>query len=250
MFSKQTIAALVAEFVGTMVLALSVLSIVNSQLGVAFFVALGAGLALLLMVFSIGNISGAHINPAVSFGFWTIRKISTVKMVLYIVFQMLGGLAALYLFQYLAGSDLPAGQVKGYDSQIMVAEVVGTAVFTFGIAAAVLSKLNAGAKAAAIGGSLTLGIIIASVASPAFLNPAVSLANNSLTWETASNFALGPILGGIIGFNLYTLLFSASTSQVSETVAKTKPVVVEAKVATASKTSTQKSAKKSTPKKK
>lgn len=229
MFSKQHVAALVGEFVGTAVLALAVLSVVNSQLGVAFFVALGAGLALLLMVFSLGRVSGTHLNPAVTVGFWSVRQISTIKAITYIAVQMLGGYAAFALFSYLSGAEGWTNRATGYDSQVLVAEVLGTAVFTFGIAAAVANNLQIGAKAAAIGGSLTLAIIIASVASPAFLNPAVALANQS--WEL-STFVLGPVLGAIIGFNLYTLLFSVATAPV-----KAPKVKVEKKPAPKAKSS-------------
>lgn len=207
MLTKQHAAALTGEFVGTMVLAMAVLAMVNSQIPFVFFIALAAGLALTMMVFAIGRISGSHINPAVTIGLWTVREITTIRALSYIFAQMFGGFFALVTFNFLVGRDSMAVQVPDFSEQVLVAEVIGTAVFTFGIAAAIARKLKVGAQAAVIGGSLALGIFIASVASPAYLNPAVSLANQTINWS----FVLGPILGSVIGFNLYTLLVSAAT---------------------------------------
>lgn len=205
MFTKQKVATLVAEFLGTAILALTVLAVSTSNIGIGYFVSFGAGLAMLLMVFAIGNVSGAVINPAIALGLWTVRKLSTIQTVLYIAVQLLGGLAAYALFSYLTEKSWAnAGE---YDTKILVAEVVGTAVFAFGIAAAIFQKLDDAAKALTIGGSLTLGIMMASVASSGFLNPAVALGTHSWVWGT---YVLGPVLGAVIGFNLYNLLFASS----------------------------------------
>lgn len=243
MFTRQKVAALVAEFVGTAVLVLTVLSISTSNIGIGYFVSFGAGLTLLLMVLAIGNISGAVLNPAVALGLWTVRKLSTYQTVVYIAVQMLGGLAAYTLFKYLTGQALGEGSGE-FDAQILVAEVVGTAVFTFGIAAAVFQRLEGASKALVIGGSLSLGIMVASSASAAFLNPAVALGAQSLVLGT---YVLGPVLGAIIGFNLYNLLFAATnktsvvakaerSSVVAEPAVKAKPAPKKAKKAPAKKT--------------
>jgi glycerol uptake facilitator-like aquaporin len=237
MFTKQHIAALTGEFIGTAVLVLTVLALVNSQIPFVFFIAIAAGLALGMMVLTLGRISGLHFNPAVSIGLWTVREISTLRMLFYIIAQLFGALAALSLFNYLLGRDSWTLQTPTFDAQVLVAEVVGTAVFTLGIAAAVAQKFTGGAKAAVIGGSLTVGIFIASVASPAFLNPAVALANQTINWA----FILGPILGSVIGFNLYTLMISAATSPV--TVQQPRKQTVAAKT-------TSPASRESTPKKK
>lgn len=217
MLTKQRVAMLVAEFLGTAILTLTVLSISTSNIGIGYFVSFGAGLTLLLMVFAIGGISGAHINPAVTIGMWTIRQIRTYKAILYIAAQLLGGFAAYALFSYMTGKDW---ENKGeYDTKLLVSEVVGTAIFTMGIAAAVFQKLEGLTKALVIGGSLTLGIMVASAASSAFLNPAVALGAQSWGWGT---YVIGPVLGGIIGFNVYNLLF-ASSYKTSVVAAAEKP---------------------------
>lgn len=241
MFTKQKVATLVAEFLGTAILALTVLAVSTSNIGIGYFVSFGAGLAMLLMVFAIGNVSGAVINPAIALGLWTVRKLSTIQTVLYIAVQLLGGLAAYALFSYL--TDKSWANAGEYDTKILVAEVVGTAVFAFGIAAAIFQKLDDAAKALTIGGSLTLGIMMASVASSGFLNPAVALGAHSWVWGT---YVLGPVLGAVIGFNLYNLLFASSNtpsvvakaekaSIVAAPVAKTKAKPAARKKTTAKK---------------
>lgn len=233
MFTKQKVAMLVAEFLGTAILTLTVLAISTSNIGIGYFVSFGAGLALLLMVFAIGGVSGAVINPALTLGLWSVRKLQTTQALLYIVVQLLGGLLAFVLFAYMTDlGDQLSSRTFDFDTKVMVAEVVGTAVFAFGVAAALYNKLEGGVKAALIGGSLTLGIMIASATATAgYLNPAVALGAQAWEW---GNFVLGPILGAVIGFNLYNLLFIANQ--------KTAAVKVSApaKVKSATKTSKKK----------
>jgi glycerol uptake facilitator-like aquaporin len=195
---------LVAEFFGTAVLTLSVLAVMRSQIGIGYFVAIAVGLTLSLLVLTIGSTSGAHVNPAVTIGMWTVRKIATMQAVAYIAAQMLGGLAAWRLYEYLVNRTLPNIAEKTFDWRVLVAEVVGTFVLTFGIAAAVYQGQKGLRQATTVGGSLFLGILIATVASNGILNPAVALGVQS--WSRA--YVFGPIIGAIIGFNLYALLFA------------------------------------------
>lgn len=245
MFSKQKIAMLVAEFFGTAFLALTVLAVSTSNIGIGYFVSFAAGLTLILMVLAIGGISGAHINPAVTIGLWTVRQIETSRAILYIAAQLLGGYAAYWLFGYMTGNYFESKTLE-YDTKILVAEALGAAIFTFGIGAAVYQKLTGITKALVIGGSLTAGIIVASVASAAYLNPAIALAGMSWQWGT---YVLGPVLGGIIGINVYNLLFAASLSDTKKTVATTaatpaKKPAAKTKKATARKKPAAKTSKK------
>src|SRR5690606_27786993 len=124
-------------------------------------------------------------------------------------------------------------------------------VFTFVFAAAVYQSLEDGKKAALIGGGLFLGIIAASLASNAVLNPAIALGNQS--WSRA--YIFGPIIGGVIGFNLYVLLFApvsslvpsrakatTTTTKVTTTTVTKKPAAK--KPATRKKTTTTRTRKK------
>jgi aquaporin Z len=214
-FGKKELAAYVAEFLGTGVLTLLVLSVQRSTIGVPFFVALAAGLAVIVMSFAVAGTSGGYFNPALTIGMWTARKLSSVSAVLYIAAQLLAGFAAFHLYTYFVNNKLQA--VGGhYSGRILAAEAVGTGIFAFGWAAAVYQRFSASVAASVAGLSLTVGIIAASSAAIGVLNPAVALGINAWVWGT---YVLGPIVGAVIGVNLYSMLFAGTTAPASKAVA-------------------------------
>lgn len=203
MFRKNKLAMLVGEFLGTAALTLMVLSISHSQLSLAYFIATAAGLVIALMTLALAGISGAVFNPAMTIGLWTVRKLRTLQAVSYIIVQLAGGAVAWQLFEYL--TKLSGVHNTGtYSARILVAEVIGAFVFAFVWAAAIYQRFALFNKAVAIGGSFTAGSLIASLGSAGILNPAVALGLHQWAWGT---YVLGPILGAVIGFNLYNLLF-------------------------------------------
>ncbi|HVX58478.1 MAG TPA: aquaporin [Candidatus Saccharimonadales bacterium] len=204
MFSRQKVAALVGEFLGAGVLTLLILSVQRSTIGVPFFVAIAAGLAVATMSFAVGGISGGHFNPAITLGFWTARRVTTIRAILYIAVQLLGAWVAYLLYTYFVNNTLP--NIGGhYSGRIMVAEMVGTGLFGFGFAATLYNGFNRVTTACLCGLALVVGIIAASSASLALLNPAVALGARAWVWGT---YVLGPVVGGIVGINLYALLFT------------------------------------------
>src|SRR6185369_5981999 len=203
MFRKNKLAMLVGEFLGTTALTLIVLAISHSQLSLSYFIATAAGLMVALMTLALAGISGAIFNPAMTIGLWTVRKLRTLQALSYLAVQLLGGAVAWELFVYL--TKLTGVHNTGtYSSRILVAEVVGTFIFAFVWAAAIYQRFPLYAKAAAIGGALTAGSLVASLGSAGILNPAVALGLHQWGWGT---YVLGPVLGAVIGFNLYNLLF-------------------------------------------
>ena len=84
-----------AEALGTFTLALVVALSIVTKFPIATPIL--AGLVLMLFVYSIGHISGAHINPAVTIGLWSIKKIKTNEALAYIVSQFIGAGIALFL---------------------------------------------------------------------------------------------------------------------------------------------------------
>jgi len=203
MFRKNKLAMLVGEFLGTTALTLIVLAISHSQLSLSYFIATAAGLMVALMTLALAGISGAIFNPAMTIGLWTVRKLRTLQALSYLVVQLLGGAVAWELFIYL--TKLTGVHNTGtYSARILVAEVVGTFIFAFVWAAAIYQRFPLYAKAAAIGGALTGGSLVASLGSAGILNPAVALGLHQWGWGT---YVLGPVLGAVIGFNLYNLLF-------------------------------------------
>ena len=208
MITRRNIARVVAEFVGTALLTAIILSVTRSQLPIAYFIALAAGLVVLMTTLVLNGVSGAHLNPVITLGLWSVRRFKTLSAVAYIVAQFAGAYAAYLLFTYFVGQSWP-DPVNDFKAKILVAEAIGAFVFSLGWAAAVYQRMEIGKFAATISVSLVLAMLIASVgtgtAMPGFVNPAVALGLRSFEWGT---YILGPALGAIIGFNLYGLLFA------------------------------------------
>lgn len=218
--SRKRLAPLVAELFGTFILTMTILSVSQSQIGLPYFVAFGAGLAMIMLVFMIGSASGAHVNPAVTFGLWSGRKIGTLKALLYIAVQFMGAAFAWKLYTYLIDGNVTSIASAHWNWRIFTAEAFGAAIFTFGIAAAIYQKYEGAKLAVAIGGSLALGVIVASAvannagASAAggaipggIINPAVALGVQAWSKE----YVLGPLLGGLVGVNLFALMFAGQS---------------------------------------
>lgn len=225
MFGRRKIAMLVAEFLGTGILTLVFLSVQRSTIGVPYFIALAAGLALAMAVYVVGEESGAHLNPAVTLAMWTARKVGTLTGALYIVVQLLGAWAAYGLYTYFVNSSFqPIG--GNYTGRVLVAEAVGALVLGLGWAAVAYRAWLGGAKAAIVGVSYALGIIVAAAAGLGIVNPAVALGTRaweiwgSMGWGT---YVLGPILGTVIAVNLYGLLFAPAAALATEAPAATAP---------------------------
>ena len=232
---RSKIAMVVAEFLGTGILATAVINVARSQIGIGYFVAFSAAIAYVLLTLIFNVTSGGHFNPAVTIGMWTIRKIQTLQAITYIIAQMLGGFAAWRLAQYFTGQKLTNIAGKNFEWKILIAEVIGTFVFTLGISAAVHQRYEGGKLAATFGAAVFAGVVIASLASNATINPAVALANQSFSRA----YILGPIIGSVIGMNLYKYLFAQRAVE-ARSIARTNEVAPSTarRVATTSTTTT------------
>ena len=208
MFGKAKIAALAAEFFGTAVLALVVLSI-SSSLALPFFSAIAAGLTAGIMVLVLGKFSGAHINPVVTLSLWVLKKTQTVQALVYIIAQLLAGVVVLQSAGYLLAQPLERSAAWGVDRRLLVAEALGAFIFAFGVAAAVYQTYAGIKLAAVIGGSLALGILVASIASNGIVNPALAIGLNAFSWA----YVVGPLAGGILGMSVYAALFAPSPAK-------------------------------------
>jgi len=202
--NRAVSAKLGAEFIGTGILAMLILVMANTT-AVSYFIATSAAVTLAAIVMLFGPVSGAHVNPAVTFGMWTARRIGTVKAVGYIVAQALGGLAAWQLYQYFTNHTLPAKTVT-FDTRLFIAEAVGAAIWVFAVAAVVSRGVETTTRAVALGTAVFAAIMIAATASLGFVNPAVALAARS----TSVVYVVGPLVGGLVGYNLYTMLFETA----------------------------------------
>jgi glycerol uptake facilitator-like aquaporin len=202
MLNRLKVAPVVAEFLGTATLVTMALVLIETT-AVSYFIATSLALTLAVIVMLFGSVSGAHVNPAVTFGMWTARRIGTLRAVSYIAAQLLGGLASWQLYQYLVDKDVPAKAVT-FSTRVWLAEAVGAFILTMGITAALTKSFDALQSALVAGAAIFVGIMVASVASSGFINPAIALGLRS--WGTA--YALGPLVGGLVGANLYMMLFA------------------------------------------
>ncbi len=190
----------IAECVGTFTLSFVVL--LSSAYQYVIPTPLLAALVLMLFVYSIGSISGCHMNPAVTIGLWSLKKITLKDSLLYIVSQLVGALLALVLAN-IAGMKL--GGILSIPMQSYLLELLGMGIFTFGIASVVFDEQKSLVSGIIVGGSLLLGISISVLGGAAgILNPAVGLALKN----TQIGYYLAEIGGSVIGFQLYAYLIS------------------------------------------
>ena len=147
-----------AELIGTFILTLVALA-TFTETGPLY-----VGLAVSALVMTIGLVSGAHINPAVTFGLWTMRKLKTVLVPFYWGAQFLGAMLAVIVMNWVASNSLNLnfGHIWSLNWPLLGVELVGTAVFMFGFTAALSHRdLSTGARAVGIGASLMVGLIVA-----------------------------------------------------------------------------------------
>ncbi|MBT4119944.1 MAG: hypothetical protein HOG89_00610 [Candidatus Peribacter sp.] len=172
----------------TLTLAVSLSLLFSFPLSTPVLAALVVG----IFVYTIGGISGAHINPAVTFGMWSIKQINAREAMFYIASQCLGaGLAMLLVLSMTATIPL----VGEESAQIILGEALGAFILTFGVASVALGKSKADAAGLVVGGSLLAGIMIASTMSSGILNPAVAFGLGA----TSLSYILGPLIGGALG---------------------------------------------------
>ena len=191
----------VAELLGTFALTLAVAMSLSA--GLALGTAVVAALTVGLFVYTLGGVSGAHFNPAVSIAMASIKKLSNKDAVVYIIFQVVGALLAMLVVVKLGGSA-PENIVASNTMPVGVAEAVGAFVLVFAVSAVTLKKVGDNASGLVIGGSLLLGIMLAGGMSNGILNPAVAIAMGSVSWM----YMLGPVVGGIVGAQVYNYLVS------------------------------------------
>ena len=220
---------LVAEFIGTMWLVLggcgsAVIAAGYPELGIGFVgVSLAFGLTVLTMVYAIGHISGAHLNPAVSIGLWMGGRFDKKELLPYIAAQVLGGIAGASILYVIAsgkaGFELNGFASNGYGEHspdgysmtaALVTEVVMTFMFLIIILGATHSKAPKGLAGLAIGLGLTLIHLISIPVTNTSVNPARSTSQAIFEGGWALDqlwlFWVAPIIGAVIAGLLYKYL--------------------------------------------
>ncbi len=219
---------LIAEFIGTFWLVLggcgsAVLAAGFPEVGIGLVgVSLAFGLTVLTIAYSLGHISGAHLNPAVSVGLWMGGRFSGKELLPYIAAQVLGGIAAagvLYIIATGNGSAIGNFAANGYGehspggyslASALVTEIVMTFMFLIVILGATDKKAPAGFAGLAIGLALTLIHLISIPVTNTSVNPARSISQAVFVggWaiEQLWLFILAPVVGALLAGVVYKYL--------------------------------------------
>lgn len=215
----------VAEFIGTAVLVIfGCGAAVVSQCAPAtvghLITALAFGLVIVAMAYSIGNVSGCHINPAVSIAMLISKKISVKDFCCYILAQYLGALAGAALLGVFVGFDSGLGTNALYEGKIWVsllAEVVLTFVFVIAILGVTSKDSNGSVAGIVIGLALVLVHIFGIPLTGTSVNPARSLGPALLVGGDALKnvwvFIVAPLAGGALAALCYNFLASTKENK-------------------------------------
>lgn len=187
-----------AEFLGTFTLTFVVSVSLLHPLAIP--TAVLAALTVGIFVYTIGPVSGAHLNPAVTIGLWSVKRISGKKAVGYVVAEVVGALFAREFLRWFFSA--PPALSAVHTIGVGFAEAFGAFLLVFGISAVVAGAVPKGAAGVTIGGSLLLGILLASPWSNGILNPAVALGIGSVSFL----YIVGPLVGGIAGARVHEWL--------------------------------------------
>jgi len=199
----------VAEVLGTFFLVFSGTGaiVINDVSGGAVThvgVALTFGLVVMAMIYAVGDISGAHLNPAVTLGFWLARRLPGRAMFPYLASQIVGAFLASSLVWGLFPSHTSLGATRpaGPAFQSFALEIVLTAMLMFVILAVSSGAKEKGLMAGiAIGGVIALEALFAGPICGASMNPARSLAPAAVSGNLADLwiYLTAPPIGAAIG---------------------------------------------------
>ena len=186
--------------------------------------AIAFGLAVVAMAYTIGGISGCHINPAITLGCWLSKRMSAKDACMYMVFQVIGAILAAALLCYLAGCDSGLGanglqklEEVGKAGQVsvgvgVVAEIVLTALFVLVVLGATAKTNGATNNFAglAIGLSLILIHLVGIHYTGTSVNPARSIGPALFAGGEALNqlwiFIVGPFVGGALAALIWKVI--------------------------------------------
>ena len=210
----------VSELIGTMVLVLfgcGSAAIAGSVLG-NLGIAMAFGLSIIAMAYVIGDISGCHINPAVSIGMWIDGRMEAKDLVMYIIFQCIGAIIGIALLAALIncapslGGYMATGLGQnGFDAAssvginlygALITEIILTFVFVFTVLGVTRSEKTSVVAGIVIGLTLAFVHILGIPLTGTSVNPARSLAPalfmGGVALQQVWVFIVAPIIGAII----------------------------------------------------
>jgi aquaporin Z len=210
----------VAEFIGTFVLVLmgcgtaAALGCKGSSIDAAYVAtALAFGLSIVAMAYSIGNVSGCHVNPAVSLGVLLTGGMSVRDFVGYVISQVLGAILGAATIGVLLGWDCGFGANGLYNGDVAVSllvEVLLTFIFVLAILGVTSKVDNAHVAGLVIGLTLTLVHVLGIHFTGTSVNPARSIGPALFAGGAAlANvwvFIVAPLLGGALAAVVWNYL--------------------------------------------
>lgn len=216
---RHTVRQMVAEFVGTFFLCFPGIAAIVAEIyrpgmaGGTVGIAAAHGIGLAIGITVTMAISGGHLNPAVTLGLWSIGAISIRKAGLYILAQLLAGVAAALavkgLYPSLQTAMTQLGTPRLASDISAPAGIVVEALFTFLLAFAVMGGCVDN-RAHRLGGftvglTVMIGILGAGAITGAAFNPARAFgpALVSGSWTAQIVYWVGPIIGAIVAMQLY-----------------------------------------------
>jgi len=210
-----------AEFIGTFVLVLFACGTAamvgcSAENGTGYLLtALAFGLVIVAMAYSIGNISGCHINPAVSIAMLVSKKMGIKDFIGYVVAQFIGAIAGAAVLRVFAGADSALGANALYQGDValsLLIEVILTFVFVLAILGVTSKTENNAVTGLVIGLTLTLVHILGISFTGTSVNPARSFGPALLVGGDALScvwvFILAPLVGGVLAALVYRFLSS------------------------------------------
>ncbi|KAJ6650695.1 hypothetical protein lerEdw1_004915 [Lerista edwardsae] len=221
--------AVVAEFLATMLFVLlGVGSALNwpSALPGILQISLAFGLAIATLVQSVGHVSGAHLNPAVTVSFLVAQKMSVLRAVAYVVAQLVGAVAGAGAIHQLTPQDIRGSlAVNGLQNNTSAGQAVAVElILTFLLVLCVFASTDSrridhlGSPALSIGLSVTAGHLLGIYFTGCSMNPArsfgpaVVMGNYKDHWV----FWVGPLAGGVLASLIYNFILVPDTRSIPE----------------------------------
>jgi MIP family channel proteins len=219
---------LLAEFIGTFVVIFFAIGAIcadqylhaSGQTPIGTLgTALAYGLAYAIMVSAVSHISGGHLNPAVTAGYWVTRRLGTLQALLYWIAQLLGAVAATYLLFAIVPDVIWTSAGRGVTLlapdftrlHAMLLEGVMTFFLVFVVFATFVDARGALHKvsAFAIGLTISAGVLFGGAFTGAAINPARAFAPALAAryWSNHGVYWVGPLLGGVLAAVIYDRLF-------------------------------------------
>lgn len=212
----------IAEFIGTATLVLfgcGTAVVTGCAVGEVSYLltALAFGLVIVAMAYSIGNVSGCHINPAVSLAMLISKRMNVKEFFLYLGAQFSGGIVGAVLLSLLVGFEDGLGANGLYDDSIiksLLAEVILTFVFVIAILGVTNYTANSSVAGLVIGLTLTLVHIFGIYFTGTSVNPArsfgpalvMAMDGNTQALKVVWLFIAAPLIGAALAALVYSAI--------------------------------------------